>query len=185
MEIWKPVEGFKTTHEVSSLGRVRTVPRTFYGGRTRRDGTKSAMTTRQKCLRQWLSPRGYLVCGFSVDRRSTFRVVHRVVAEAFHGSPIGARQEVNHIDGNKLNNAAANLEWVTPSENTKHAYDTGLRAKIIGVDVNTAKLTEEQVRELRSLAAQGMSNSKLAAKFGITKGPVNAIIHRRTWKHVA
>lgn len=51
--------------------------------------------------------------------------VHRIVAEAFCYRPDGA-DEVNHINGNKLDNRADNLEWVTREENLRHAYETGL-----------------------------------------------------------
>lgn len=55
--------------------------------------------------------------------------VHRLVALTFHVCPGDPKDyQVNHIDGNKLNNAATNLEWCTCSENTTHAYETGLRS---------------------------------------------------------
>lgn len=53
------------------------------------------------------------------------KLIHRLVAEAFCKKRNGA-EEVNHIDGNKLNNSADNLEWVTRGENLKHAYEKGL-----------------------------------------------------------
>lgn len=62
------------------------------------------------------------------NHKSKWFLVHRLVAEYF----CGGQQDgmvVNHIDGDKLNNNASNLEWVTQSENLKHAYETGLRKK--------------------------------------------------------
>lgn len=52
-------------------------------------------------------------------------LVHRIVAETFL-SNTNKLLEVNHIDGNKKNNSVINLEWVTHSQNVKHAYTTGL-----------------------------------------------------------
>ena len=50
-------------------------------------------------------------------------MIHRLVAQAFLPNE---KEQVNHKDGNKLNNHVDNLQWVTQSENMKHAYDTGL-----------------------------------------------------------
>lgn len=58
-------------------------------------------------------------------------VVHRVVAETFIDNPYHKR-EVNHIDGDKHNNAVSNLEWSTTSENRKHAFENGLEKPTYG-----------------------------------------------------
>ena len=58
--------------------------------------------------------------------KTYMRYMHRLVAEAFIPNPDHLR-EVNHKDGNKLNNAVSNLEWVSRSQNMKHSYETGLR----------------------------------------------------------
>ena len=54
-----------------------------------------------------------------------YRYIHRLVAQAFIENPFGLPQ-VNHMNGDKQNNAASNLEWCSASENARHAYDTGL-----------------------------------------------------------
>lgn len=73
-------------------------------------------------LKPGTNSRGYLCV--SLEGRS--KCVHRLVAEAFIPNENGMR-EINHIDGNKLNNNANNLEWCTRSHNIKHSYDIGLR----------------------------------------------------------
>lgn len=83
--------------------------------------------TTGKEIKQQTKNSGYKeVCIYSDDGAAYF-LVHRLVAKAFcKGYQDGL--EVNHKDGDKGNNAATNLEWVTHEENLRHAYETGLRA---------------------------------------------------------
>lgn len=106
METWKPVFGFENCYEISSLGNLRNI----------RNG---------KALNGQDVRSGYVVnilC--DNNRRKTVRR-HRLVAEAFIPNPENKR-EVNHKNGNKLDNTVENLEWATHRENTDHAWLTGL-----------------------------------------------------------
>lgn len=74
-------------------------------------------------LKQCVSRCGYLyVCLFKDGKRKN-RYVHQLVAEAFL---VKNKPHVNHIDGNKTNNNLENLEYVTPKENKRHAFDIGI-----------------------------------------------------------
>lgn len=79
-------------------------------------------------LKQHRGSSGYLQVGFLVDNKKMSLMVHRLVAKMFIENPMG-KKEVNHIDGDKSNNKVENLEWVTPKENMRHAYDIGLYKK--------------------------------------------------------
>lgn len=68
---------------------------------------------------------GYKHIDLYADGKRSIKRVHRLVAEAFIPNPDN-KPDVNHIDGNKLNNSVDNLEWVTKSENMQHAFRTGL-----------------------------------------------------------
>ena len=70
--------------------------------------------------------KGYLQITLQKQGKKEYKKVHRLVAEAFIENTYNKR-EVNHIDGNKSNNNATNLEWVTSSENQIHAYKMGLQ----------------------------------------------------------
>lgn len=77
----------------------------------------------------WLGKVGYYYIDLYSNNKSTKIAVHRLLAQAFIPNPDNKRT-VNHIDGNKLNNKLDNLEWATQSENSQHAYDTGLKIPI-------------------------------------------------------
>jgi hypothetical protein len=87
---------------------------------------------------------GYNTVGLQINKKKKMFFVHRLVAEYFV-APRSGNLQVNHIDGNKQNNDFRNLEWVTPSQNTKHAYDNGLNKNVI---LATKKANSKQVRDM-------------------------------------
>jgi len=122
IEEWKDIKGFEGLYQVSNLGRVLSLPKTFKGGGN--GGVKSHNGIILKQTKATLYPS----VNFSVNGVKTVVNVHRLVAEAFLPNPEN-KTTVNHIDGNKYNSNVSNLEWATQSENIIHAYKTGLSAK--------------------------------------------------------
>ena len=106
-------------------------------------------------------------------------LVNRVIAWAFHPNPANLPQ-VNHIDGDKENNAAFNLEWATGSENEKHAHRTGLKSGR-GSQNSNAKLSAADVLAIR---ASERTVADLAASYGVSRSTIANIIAKRTWKHL-
>lgn len=106
------------------------------------------------------------------------RFVHRLVAEKYVPNPDG-KPCVNHIDGNKQNNSASNLEWVTNAENRKHAVANGLHLK--GENCPWAKLTQEDVDFIRT--HREISAKELAAKYGVAVATVRSARNGNSWKH--
>jgi len=83
-------------------------------------------TKRNKYMCQWVDTVGYYQCTLrDSNNKKHYKRVHRLVAETFIPNPDNLPQ-VNHKDGNKLNNDIRNLEWCTNSENTQHGYNKGL-----------------------------------------------------------
>lgn len=113
MEEWRDVPGYEGFYQISSLGRLRSLDRESGG---KKYSGKIISSKRRS---------GYIVDILCKDGvRKTCRR-HRLVAEAFLPNP-EEKPEVNHIDGNKINNCIDNLEWATHRENTEHAWVTGL-----------------------------------------------------------
>lgn len=81
-------------------------------------------------MKQTVTNRGYKRITLSIDGKEERWSVHRLVALLFVLNP-EQKPQVNHIDGNKENNDASNLEWCTSSENNKHAFRTGLKKNLV------------------------------------------------------
>lgn len=93
---------------------------------------------------------------------------------------------VNHIDGNKLNNNPNNLEIVTQKDNAIHAFKLGLRVpyKPKGTQHTNAILTDNDVREIKVLLADGLMKKDIAAKFNIDPSIISRINSGTRWAHV-
>ncbi len=113
-----------------------------------KDGTIKNMVT--GCIyKQRISDKGYVRCKITLANGYNKDVtVHRMVAEAYLENPENKLQ-INHIDGNKLNNHVSNLEWSTPRENTIHAYENDLATTNVSVDMHDLKTNK--TRRFRSL----------------------------------
>jgi len=115
---------------------------------------------------------GYHMVVLTVSGKKLYKVVHRLVAKAFIPNP-DELPEVNHKDGNKLNNHYLNLEWCNSSYNQIHARDNGLQRY---------KLNMDTANKIRALYKEGKhSQTSLGAMFGIKKTQVGYIIHNKRW----
>jgi hypothetical protein len=106
-------------------------------------------------------------------------LINRIVALRFHPNP-NRLPQVNHIDGNKENNAKSNLEWATGSENELHAHRTGLKSGRGSANSN-AKLTAGDVIEIR---ASNDTPAELAVRYGVGRSTIANIRKGRSWSHV-
>lgn len=168
-EQWKPVVGYEGIYEVSSEGRVRSL-------------VTRGRWAAGRILRSTPHPNGYRMVGLWKNGQREVVLVHRVVAFAFLGAP-PPEHEVNHHNGDKTDNRARNLEWVTKGENRRHAY------RVLGhppvISYGGAKLDEDKVREIRRRYAEGgVTQVGLAAEYGVSDYAIWSIVNRRTWQHV-
>lgn len=125
-----------------------------------------------------LTQHGYLQ--IALNGKSMFH--HRVIAMCFIPNPLN-KPYVNHINGDKTDNRAENLEWCTASENTIHSYKIGLQG--VGENRYNAKLTWEKVEEIRKTYIPKDPNYgtvALARKFGVNKKVIYDVLRGNIWK---
>lgn len=172
-EIWKPVVGYEGIYEVSNHGNVKALERYVPYKRW-------GKAYKKKLKEKFLKPSKSLYCHtiLSKDGDKEEVTIHRLVAEAFvENSELKCC--VNHIDGNKLNNNAENLEWVTHSENHIHAADIGL--KPTAERSHLTKFSREKITAVYEEYKNGGTNQKrLAIKYGISHTHVNRIVNQKT-----
>jgi DNA-binding transcriptional regulator YiaG len=131
---------------------------------------------------------GYLKVMFTLSKKRYQIYAHRAVWLVLRGEPIPDGLEMNHKDGNPTNNSLENLEIVTRQQNVLHA---GRVLRVLGKKPQrgeqnaSAKLTNAQVLEIRHLWQQKtMTQSALAAHYGVSQGTISAICLRKTWTHL-
>lgn len=185
-EEWRPVPNYEGLYEVSNKGRVRGT-----GANLRNHRRKAGLLKIQKI-------RGYLNAALcdTTGKQWKFRV-HRLVMAAFVG-PCPEGKGVNHIDGIKHHNHVENLEYATPKENDEHALRMGLKptgdrhwsrrcpekAKK-GEDHNKAKLTENDVLNIRFLHSQGMRGTDIHPFYDFVHiDSIWNVLRRKTWNHI-
>lgn len=138
-----------------------------------------------KTLSYQLDKNGYAKVQLSsVDGKRHRYSVHRLILENFNPIEGMENLQVNHIDGNKLNNKLNNLEWCTCSENQIHAYKTGLKNQK-GDKNNASKLTEEQVLEIINLLlSKQFTQKEIAFKYNVCEDTIGAIKRKKNWKYL-
>lgn len=125
---------------------------------------------------------GYQEIGISCFKKMIWYRVHRLVAQYYIENKDN-KPFVNHIDGNKLNNHASNLEWVTHRENMDHAISTGLIKR--GEENPTSKFTEEQVHSVCKLIQMGYRSNDIADTCRVPVSLVSGIRAKVVWSHIS
>lgn len=175
-EVWRNIDGYKH-YQVSNIGRV--VARKH---KTWIERNQSHGTIKEHFLKAEKDKDGYLKVRLHKHGNSRKFFVHRLVATAFIPNKEN-KPQVNHKDGIKDNNVVYNLEWVTASEQRKHAYDTGLQSAC-GEKNGKAKLTYKEIGEIRMLHSYGYKHQELADIYNISCSHVTNIVNYKYWNTV-
>ncbi len=181
-EVWKDVIGYEDYFKVSNIGNI-------FSKRT------------NKILKLVISKTGYHIFSTKLNGRNSKAIcfkVHRLVAEAFLDEPekyikdwasntFYRKVYVNHKDGNKLNNIYTNLEWVTNSENIKHALENNLLIPVKGSNSLLCRLDNEQVRYIRQHFKprdREFGSRALGRKFNVGHTTIMKIIKYETYSDI-
>jgi hypothetical protein len=126
LEQWKNIPDYEGLYQVSDLGRVKSLERRVF-------------TLNKNCIykpiiiKSFVTKRGYFEVRLCTNNTSKAKKIHRLLAESFIPNP-NQKHQVNHIDGNKLNNNILNLEWVNNRENSCHRVkNSNLTSRYVGV----------------------------------------------------
>ena len=120
-EIWKDIPNYEGLYQASNLGRIKSVQRIA------KKEYKNNRIVKEKIMNGTKNQDGYLKAHFKNKELNIDKglFIHRLVAQTFIPNPNNFPQ-INHIDGNKLNNCITNLEWCTNLYNQQHAWKNGL-----------------------------------------------------------
>lgn len=185
--IYKGIE-YKTPYLVSNIGEV---------------------FRNNKKLKPSIGGNGYYAVNIVYEtKKGVTKPIHRLVATAFIPNPENKR-EVNHINGNKLDNRVENLEWATPKENTQHAIRTGLMTlrdmalvhkgwqmkkdeiiakqsiRVSGEGNPVARLKEQDIVLIREMYKNGLTIMQISRELNLKRMIITDAIKGVTWKCVA
>jgi hypothetical protein len=171
-ELWKPIVGWEGIYEVSNHGRVKSLSRISMRG-----NPKVPHKLSERILKQAKNNTGRAIVYFKTEEKSTTLQVSRLVAIAFLDNP-NKYTDINHIDGDCINNKIDNLEWCTRSYNIQHAWDTGLKEHY------TTSLSDVDIKKIRLFHNAGCTKKFIAEIFNCSHSYVSNICSNRFRENV-
>lgn len=165
------IHGIFIPYIISSYGRIFSIN---YAGKA----------NNVKQLTTHVSNTGYERICISYKKMAINLSIHRVVASAFINNKDSLINfEVNHKDGNKLNNCVENLEWVTPKENVKHAFEFNLCK--CGENHARSKYTNKQIIHVCELLTHNIKMKDIMEITNVSFVTIKDILYRKSWNHIS
>ena len=177
-EVWKDIKGWEDIYKISNKGEIYKYPFSIIN----KDG--KTVNHSGYIIKQSINSSNYKKVSLHDGKTSKNYYTHRLLAENFIPNPL-SKPEVNHIDGNKWNDNLNNLEWVTKSENSFHAFDTGLRSitqfNKYRVAESGRKFNYKQVEEIKGLLKQGHTKKEIAEIYNVQGSTICNLINGKTY----
>ncbi len=169
MEEWKIIPNTNEMYMVSNQSRVKTI------GRYRASKNQSVSWNKEKIITPHKDRYWYINIG---QKR---KLLHRIIAEVWIPNPEN-KPDINHKSGDKLDCRIQNLEWVTKSENSLHAIETGLMSS-----ETLRKLTIQDVKNIRDMYipnSKDKSIRNIARLYNVDYNCIYGILKGKTYKNV-
>lgn len=177
-EKWKDIPEFESCYQASNLGRIKSKKRVIVYSNGAIYKYPSVI------LVPYITPSGYYTLTLCRNKLRYSKRVCRLIASTFIKNTYN-KSQVNHMDGNKLNDSVENLEWVTASENQIHRYSVLKKGAPTGEHHAHSKMSNKKVKKLRMLYLKGnYSQYELAVKYGISQPTVSEIISKKLWVNI-
>lgn len=174
LEVWTTVPNF-TGYEVSTFGNFRTY--------RPQNGVGKFLKEPRKVTPKPVQGKPYLRVSFRTDDgKAVYKKAHVLVLEAFVEPAPTPEHQTRHLNGNHRENYLSNLVWGTPQENADDRINHGTQLR--GVSIHTSKLTEEDVREIRSGPKDRSKVKYFTNKFGVSRSCILDVLSGKTWSHV-
>lgn len=174
LNVFFPIKGYEGLYEINKKGEVKSL--------FRKNPHRYNTSTSEKIISKRIIMGYYCVC-LSKNGVAKYKKLHRLLAETFIPNSEN-KEQVNHIDGNKINNDINNLEWATRQENSFHAYKLGLNHS--GENNCKSKLTADKVLAIRRLFRINPKSNrkKIASKLNISIHTISDILCNRSWNYI-
>jgi len=178
-EIWKDISGFEGLYQASTLGRVRSFDKTLTSGLWNQE----TVLLKGRIIKSLDGRGGYLKVSLTNKSGKYIQItLHRLIGKTFIPNPEN-KPQINHKNAIRTDCRVENLEWVTDSENKRHAIEYLGNCK--GERVGTHKLTAAQVLEIREMYKDQYYNPRvIGEKYGVSRNSIIRIIEGKSWKHL-